>query len=268
MQVFEEKLPKLSIEETFEEQRQAMISIPKKYELQMKRWIPMKSSDYPDNKPSDFPIVPVNSLLGSFVILGKSKECTNCGKIILPKPSKNFTIPEICPYCNFNTKKQRGKFTERIAEPKRSSTIIMLNNLLTAVSYKYRQHSDFHEKQDYTENFYHRQNHEIYLNDSIIQDAAEIVSCIESLIMYDKMPRNYFIRNGKSYIDLFNEIIQNESILKLKPMYDLITMVSPLIKATMGEIKPEIRYPRASPASVTNIESMQRKPTVDHKTFD
>lgn len=234
------------------------IEIPKKIVYSARRSIPMRSSDYPDNDPSVLPIVPVNSLLGSLQILSKSRECESCGRTVFPKPSKNFHVPEICPYCKYDSKK-RTLPVERKNDLKRSSTLQRLDAFLQEAFKKYYEHSDFREKENYTENWIHLRNHEIYMTDTIIQDASEIVSYIESLIAFDSFPIRYFMRNGESYDRMFQKIIDNEGVLKLKPYFDLLTMASSVVKAKQMTIIPMIRGSRMGPANITNVETQSMK---------
>ena len=248
MQVLEEKLPKLSIEETQEEQARSLTIIPKKkmFNYPFGFWVP--SDHHVDDK---FSILTTNGLLVSFAMLAKSKECENCGKQILPIPHKNMVLPESCPYCKFNPRK--SKPVERQQEIKKSSTFVKLDSLLTEAGKNYNLHANFERKSDYSENWHHEENHEMYLKYGIVKDASEIKTCIDSLLSFDGFTIRNFTKNGKTYKQMFDEIVNNESILKLEPFYSLLSMATSIIKAPQMIIKPLIRGSRMSPANVTNM---------------
>lgn len=254
-QIFDEKLSKLSIEETQAEQARAMIAIPKKLNYPFGFWIP--TNQYADDK---FDILPLNGLLSTFTILAKSKECGNCGKMILPKPSKNMVLPESCPYCKYDSRKIQR--VEKREEIKRSSTFQKLDSLLTEAMKNYMNHANFERKSDYSENWHHEENHETYMKYGIVKEALEIKTLIASLIKYDGFSIRYFTKGDKTYIDLFNEIMENDSILKLEPYYTLLSMATSIIKAPQLKISPQIRGSRMTPANVTNMPGIgqpQRK---------
>ena len=189
--------------------------------------------------------------------IAKSRECLGCGKLILPKPKKNMEVPSICPNCNHDSRKTIAR-QEKRDDLKRSSTIQRLESLLNEAFKKYYEHADFREKDDYTENYIHRRNHEIYLSETIIQDAAEIVSCIDSMINFDKFPSSYFTNGRKTHNDLFEEVIDNETILKLKPYYTLLVTASSVVKARQNQIEAHLRYPRTGATSIITTDQKQK----------
>ena len=248
--------PKLSIEETFEESKMAMISIPKQTEPKFDTWIP--TNQYVDY---DYPILPRISVLSVLSFYAKAKICQNCKNLILPKPSKKFRLPEKCPYCKF----EKRQMMPRIEPIKRSSTLLRLKKQLEEAFDNFDTYGNFHEKDDYTSNYNHKINNEIYMSSTIIKDAAEIKSCIDSLINHDNFSIKHFISGERTYIDLFNEVIHNNGIEKFEPFFTLLIMTSSIIAPLAGEIQPMIRGPRSSPAAVTNAPIS--KPNVEQKTF-
>lgn len=249
--------PKLSIEETFEESKRAMVSIPRQIEPKFDTWIPTNQ-----HVNYDYPILPRISVLSVLSFYAKARQCEKCNNLILPKPSNNFKLPLTCPYCKDQTSKPIIQ-TEQI---KRSSTLQRLKKQLEDSFANFDEYGNFHEKDDYTSNYNHKINHEIYINSTIIKNAAEIKSCIDSLINFDNFPKRYFISGKRTYLDLFDEILNNEGIEKFEPFFTLLTMTSSIVAPTVGEIQPKVRGPRSSPAAVTN-QPMSRPPSVDQKTF-
>ena len=263
MQVFEEKLPKLSIEETQEEQGRALLIVPKEKQnnYPFGFWVPTKHYEEKQGE-----ILPSNGLLVSFAMLAKSRECVNCGKMILPIPTKNMLLPESCKFCGFNAKKSIK--TEKKDDFKRSSTLTKLDSLLTEAFKNYYAHADFERKPDYSENWHHEENHETYMKYGIVKEALEIKTLISSLITYDGFSIRYFTKDGKTYKTMFDEIVENDSILKLEPYYNLLTMATSVIKAPQVMVKPSIRYPRTSPKNVINSDQMAKRPNVEQNNFN
>ena len=265
MQVLDDFKP-ISELDTNNYQSQAKIKLPKKsifnyFYLN----IPINPSIEPKEK-YPYPILSdVNySLLYCFKVLAMAKKCKNCNTLIIPKPSENMRIP-ICKKCKDIPPKQLTKKSDDI---RRSSTIQRLSALLDNIFIKYHLNSELHQDYDYTQRWHSEINKEIYLTWTIDKDSIEVISCIDALISWDNWSPRYFTISGKTYQQLFKSVIENEGILKLEPFYKLIMMCSSIVKGKTQVIKPQIRYPRTSPANVVNVDQMGKRPNVDQKTFE
>ena len=187
--------------------------------------------------------------------------------MILPKQEENMKVPSVCKKCKSLPIKPQS-MTRQTDDIQRSSTIQRLSALLDSIFIKYHLNSELHEDYDYTQRWHSDLNKEIYLTWTIDKDAVEVISCIDALISFNKWPARYYVFNGKSHRQLFEDILDNEGMLKFEPFYKLIIMCSSIVKGKTQVISPMIRYPRTSPANVTNVDQMLKKPNVDQKTFE
>ena len=245
--------------ELFDSQSKLKIKLPKKTEFNYFYMnIPMKKEDLP-SQTYPYPIVQ-NSMLYCFAMLTLSKRCKSCKKLLLPK-RKMMKVDSICSDCKIQ------KPIQKEDEIKRSSIIDTLTRLLDSLFTKYHINSELQEKSDYTQRYHHKLNMENYLGITIIKDAVEVKSCIDGLISWNKWHPRYFYIDGKSYKQLLQEVIANDNILKFEPFYKLLIMTSSLLKSPDVIIRPMMRYPRTSPANVTNVENMMPRTNVDQKSI-
>ena len=268
-QVLDSFNPSLSEFDTNNYQNKAKIKLPKKSVFNYFYLnIPMNPSLEPKEK-YPYPILSdVNySLLYCFKVLAMSKSCHNCGEMILPKQSDNMKVPSLCKKCKSLPIKPQS-MTRQTDDIQRSSVIQRLSVLLDSIFIKYHLNSELHEDYDYTQRWHSEQNKEIYLTWTIDKDAVEVISCIDALIAFNRWPSRYYVFNGKSHRQLFDDILNNNGILKFEPFYKLIIMCSSIVKGKTQITNPMLRYPRTSPANVVNVDQMQRKPNVDQKTFE
>ena len=245
------------------------ITIPKKRVFNYKfLWVPMNPTLLP-KETYQYPILSdVNyKMLYCFKVLAMSKPCQNCGDMILPKQEESMRVPSVCKKCKSLPIKPQS-MTRQTDDIQRSSTIQRLSALLDSIFIKYHLNSELHEDYDYTQRWHSDLNKEIYLTWTIDKDAVEVISCIDALISFNKWPARYYVFNGKSHRQLFDDILDNEGMLKFEPFYKLIIMCSSIVKGKTQVISPMIRYPRTSPANVTNVDQMLKKPNVDQKTFE
>ena len=175
-------------------------------------------------------------------------------------------VPLLCKKCRLVPKQRQDP--EKSPELKRSSTVDRLRELLDSIFIKYHINAEFQENSDYTQRWQHSVNQEIYMKLTIIKDAVEVASCIDSLITFNNWPAKYFVWNGKTHQDLLSDVIENKGLLKLEPFYRLLVMPSSILKEKSFRTNPMLRYPRTSPANIVNVDQMQRKPNVEQKTFE
>lgn len=254
----DQSLPGISDIDSFSSQSKEKIKIPKKtaFNYKFTSWLPTNPDSYP-SEMFPYPILPDSQykILTALKLLALSKTCRDCKKTIFPKPSEQFKLPLKCPFCKNLTKKSRipEPKESKSVELKRSSTVQRLSQLLDSIFIKYNMNAEFQEMSDYTERFHHEINQDIYLRWTINKDAAEVKSCVDALISFDKWPARYFMIDGNTHGDLFEEVLNNEDIFKFEPFYKLLIMASSVVKAVVAQIKPQIRSPRMSPSNVTNV---------------
>ena len=256
-QIFDEYNPPISESDTFSAQSQARIKLPKKSEFNYKfLWVPMNPQDLP-KETYPYPIQS-NNLLYCFRMLGMARPCNNCGVTVFPKLSDNMKVSPLCKNCKLIPKTQRPE-PQKSLELKRSSTVDRLRELLDSIFIKYHLNAEFQENSDYTKRWQHSVNQEIYMKFTIIKDAMEVASCIDSLITFDHWPARYFVWNGKTYQQLLQSVVENDGILKLEPFYRLLMMPSSILKAKEMTTIPMMRGARMSPGNVTNMSDLQKK---------
>ena len=254
-QTFEEYLPLIENQDSFSAQSQAKIKLPKKTEFNYSfAWVPMNPQDLPKDT---FPYpVPSNNLLYCFRMLAMSRPCNSCGIMILPKLSENMKVSPLCKKCKLIPKRQEPQKTTDL---KRSSTVDRLRELLDSIFIKYHLNTEFQESADYTKRWQQHTNHEIYIKFTIIKDAVEVASCIDSLITFDHWPARYFVWNGKTHHQLLQSVVENDGILKMEPFYRLLMMPTSILKAKEMITIPMMRGARVSPGNVTNMSNLQKK---------